>query len=152
MATVEDLLAVTGADKVDLVGHSLGGVVIAQALTGDRLAGCVDRVVTLGSPLGGTMWARLFPAGPLVWGLRPGSPLLRRLAAAPHPVDVTWLAFASTSDPLVSPHRAVPVNWDARLVTIEGAGHSGMLLAPDVIAQIVTETQARNDGPRLRIA
>ena len=74
VATIEDLLAVTGADKVDLVGHSLGGVVIAQALTDDRLAGCVDRVVTLGSPFGGTIWARLFPASPMVWELRPGSP------------------------------------------------------------------------------
>ena len=146
-ATVEDLLAVTGADKVDLVGHSLGGVVIAQALTDDRLAGCVDRVVTLGSPFGGTMWARLFPAGPMVWELRPGSPLLRRLAAAPPPADVTWLAFASTSDQIVPPDRAVPVNRDARLVTIEGAGHSGMLLAPDVIAQIVAETRARDVRP-----
>lgn len=151
-AFIEDLLAVTGADKVDLVGHSLGGVVIAQALTCDRLAGCVDRVVTLGSPFGGTMWARLFPAGPMVWDLRPGSPLLRRLAAARPPADVTWLAFASRSDPIVSSDRAVPVNRDARLVTIEAAGHSGMLLVPDVIAQIVAETGPRNNGPRLRAA
>src|SRR4051812_10400795 len=40
--TVLDLLAVTGADKVHLVGHSLGGVIIAQALTRRRLAGRVD--------------------------------------------------------------------------------------------------------------
>src|SRR4051794_32043604 len=46
--TVQALLAVTGAGTVHLVGHSLGGVVIAQALTSDRLAGCVDLVVTLG--------------------------------------------------------------------------------------------------------
>ena len=152
VTTIEDQLAVTGADKVDLVGHSLGGVVIAQALTDDRLSGCVDRVVTLGSPFGGTIWARLFPASPMVWELRPGSALLRRLAAAPPPADVTWLAFASTSDQIVPPDRAVPVNRDARLVTVEGAGHSGMLLAPDVIAQIVTETRARDDRPSLRSA
>jgi triacylglycerol lipase len=152
VTTVEDILAVTGADKVDLVGHSLGGVVIAQALTDDRLAGCVDRVVTLGSPFGGTLWARLFPAGPMVWELRPGSPLLRHLAAAPPPADVTWLAFTSRSDQIVSPDSAVPVNRDAILVTIEGAGHSGMLLAPDVIAEIVAATGARNDGPRQRVA
>lgn len=139
-ATVEELLAVTGADKVHLVGHSLGGVVVAHALTGARLAGCVDRVVTLGSPFGGTVWARLLPLGPLVWALRPGSPLLRRLAAAPAPAGVTWLAFASTADQLVPPDRAVPVNRDARSVLIDDAGHSGMLLAPDVIAEIVAET------------
>lgn len=142
VATVEDLLAVSGADKVHIVGHSLGGVVVAQALTGDRLAGCVDSVVTLGSPFGGTPWAGLLPVVPIVWALRPGSPLLRRLAAAPPPDDVRWLAFASTADRIVSPDRAIPFNRDVRRVTIEGAGHSGMLLAPDVIAQIVAETNS----------
>jgi pimeloyl-ACP methyl ester carboxylesterase len=47
--SVEDVLAATGAGKVHLVGHSLGGVIIALALTRDRLAGHVDLVVTLGS-------------------------------------------------------------------------------------------------------
>jgi pimeloyl-ACP methyl ester carboxylesterase len=147
VATVEELIAVTGADKVHLVGHSLGGVVIAQALTSDRLAGCVDRVVTLGSPFGGTLWARLVPVGPLVWALRPGSPFLRRLAAAPPPARVSWLVFASTTDQIVTPDRAVPVNRDVRRVLVEGAGHSGMLLAPDVIAQIGAETSRRPCDP-----
>jgi triacylglycerol lipase len=77
-----------------------------------------------------------------VWSVRPGSPLLRRIAAAPPPAGVTWLAFAASTDQIVPPDRAVPVNRAARRVTIHGAGHSGMLLAPDVIAQIVAETKA----------
>jgi triacylglycerol lipase len=139
--TVEDLLAVTGADKVHLVGHSLGGVIIAQALTQDRLAGYVDLAVTLGSPFGGTPWAGLLPVGPLVWALRPGSPLLRRLAAAPPPEGVRWLAFRSTLDPIVRADRAVPADPDATLVRIDGTGHSGMLVDPDVIEQIVAATR-----------
>ena len=79
--TVEDVLAGT----VHLVGHSLGGVIIAPALTRDRLAGHVDLVVTLGSPFSGSPWAGMLPLGPLVRALRPGSPLLPRLAAAPAP-------------------------------------------------------------------
>ena len=151
--TVEDLLHATGAEKVALVGHSLGGIVIAQALTSPRLTGCVDRVVTLGSPFGGTRWAGALPAGPLVWALRPGSPTLQHLAAAPPPTDVTWLAIASTADRIVSPDRAVPANRDVRRVTIDGAGHSGMLLAPDVIAQIVAETNvARPAGVSVEAA
>ena len=46
------MLSQTGADKVHLIGHSLGGVVIAQAIASGRLTGKVDTVVTLGSPLG----------------------------------------------------------------------------------------------------
>jgi len=151
--TVEDVLEATGAEKVDLVGHSLGGIVIAQALTSARLTECVDRVVTLGSPFGGTRWAGAFPAGPLVWALRPGSPTLKQLASAPPPAGVTWLAIASTADRIVSPDRAVPANRDVRRVTIDGAGHSGMLLAPAVIAQIVAETNpSRHAGVTVKAA
>ena len=60
---VDRLLSQTGADKVHLVGHSLGGVVIAQAIAGGRLTGLVDTVVTLGAPFGGSPWATCCRSG-----------------------------------------------------------------------------------------
>jgi pimeloyl-ACP methyl ester carboxylesterase len=57
VAEVETILCATGADKVHLVGHSLGGVVIAQAITDRRLDGRVDTAIILGSPCGGSPWA-----------------------------------------------------------------------------------------------
>jgi triacylglycerol lipase len=144
--TVQDVLAATGADKVHLVGHSLGGVIIALALTRDGLAGRVDLVVTLGSPFSGSPWAGRLPLGPLVRELRAGSPLLRRLAAATAPAGVRWLAFASTLDPIVPAHRAVPADRRATLVAVHGAGHCGMLLDPEVIARIVAATTLREEA------
>jgi triacylglycerol lipase len=147
--TVEDVLAATGAGKVHLVGHSLGGVIIALALMRERLAGHVDLVVTLGSPFSGSPWAGMLPLAPLVRALRTGSPLLRRLAAAPAPAGVRWLAFASTLDPIVPAHRAVPANRQATRVMIDAAGHSGMLLDPEVIARIVAATTFREEAADL---
>jgi pimeloyl-ACP methyl ester carboxylesterase len=144
--TVEDVLAATGAGKVHLVGHSLGGVIIALALTRDRLAGHVDLVVTLGSPFSGSPWAGMLPLGPLARALRPGSPLLRRLAAAPAPAGVRWLAFASTLDAIVPPHCAVPANRQTTRVIVDAAGHCGMLLDPEVIARIVAATTLREEA------
>ena len=135
--TVADLLADTGAEKVHLIGHSLGGLVIAQALTARRLADSVDLVVTLGSPFGGSPWAELLPVGPLVRAMRAGSPLLRRLAATPPPAAARWLAFASTLDAIVPAERAVPAHPLVTRLTVDAAGHSGMLLDPEVIARIV---------------
>jgi pimeloyl-ACP methyl ester carboxylesterase len=100
---VEDLRADTGAGKVHLVGHSLGGLIIAQALTHHRLAAHVDLVVTLGSPFGGSPWAGLLPIGSLARAVRPGSPLLRHLATTPPPAGVRWMAFASALDRIPQP-------------------------------------------------
>ena len=52
VSEVGQMLSQTGTDKVHLVGHSLGGVVIAEPITSGRLADRVDTVVTLGAPFG----------------------------------------------------------------------------------------------------
>jgi pimeloyl-ACP methyl ester carboxylesterase len=138
--TVEDVLAATGGSTVHLVGHSLGGVVIALALMREHLTRHVDLVVTLGSPFSGSPWAGVLPLCPLVRALRPGSPLLRRLAHAPAPAGVRWLAFTSTLDAVVPAECAIPANRQAARVMVDQAGHCGMLLDPEVIARIVGAT------------
>jgi triacylglycerol esterase/lipase EstA (alpha/beta hydrolase family) len=87
--------------QVTLVGHSLGGVVIAQAIASGRLTGLVDTVITLAAPFGGSPWANLLPLGVIVSALRQGSPLLRRIASAPVPDGVRWVAFTATHDTIV---------------------------------------------------
>jgi len=134
---VKRKLSQTGAEKVHLVGHSLGGVVIAQAIAGGRLAGLIDTVVTLGLPFGGSPWAKLLPFGAIVPALRENSPLLRRLASAPIPDGVRWLAFAATLDVVVPGLRSIPAHAEVEAITIRGVGHLGMLLSRQVVGRIV---------------
>ena len=134
---VDRMLSRTGSAKVHLIGHSLGGVVIAQAIAGGRLNGLVDTVVTLGSPFGGTPWANLLPFGAIVRALREGSPLLRRLACAPVPDGVRWLAVTAALDMIVPGLRSVPAHTQAETVTVGGVGHNGMLLSREVVGRIV---------------
>ncbi len=135
--SVSDLLSETGADKVHLVGHSLGGVVIAQAFADGLLAGRVDSVVTMAAPFGGSPWANLLPVGATVRSLRDGSPLLRRLARAPVPDGVRWLAITATSDLIVPGRRSVPAHAEVQTMTVDGVGHSGLLLSSHVVSSIV---------------
>jgi triacylglycerol lipase len=139
---VERTLSQTGAEQVHLVGHSLGGVVIAQAIAGGRLTGLVDTVVTLGSPFGGSPWAKLLPFGAIVPALRENSPLLRRLASAPIPDDVRWVAFSAALDMIVPGVRSIPAQARAETITVRGVGHLGMLLNRQVVGRIAAALPA----------
>jgi triacylglycerol lipase len=134
---VAGLLSETGADKVHLVGHSLGGVVIAQAFADGRLTGQVDTVVTIAAPFGGSPWASLLPLGATLRALRGGSPLLRRLAASPLPDGVQWVAFSATLDMIVPGRRSVPPQAGVQTVTVNDVGHVGLLLSQHVVDRIV---------------
>ena len=136
VAEVERILCRTGAEKVHLVGHSLGGVVIAQAIADIRLSGRVDTVITLGSPFGGSPWAGVLPFVEIVRALRPGSPVLRRVASAPMPDGVRWLSVTAALDIIVPGLRSVPSQAQVETIMFDGVGHLGMLLSRQVIGCI----------------
>jgi triacylglycerol esterase/lipase EstA (alpha/beta hydrolase family) len=133
---VDQILADTGAEKINLVGHSMGGLVIAQALADGRLRGRVDTVVSIGTPFGGSPWASVVPLADSLRALRPGSPLLRRLHTAHVPEGVQWVAFAASLDMVVPKRRAVPDFCPARRVTVDDVGHLGMLHSHKVVDRI----------------
>ncbi|MGO9733620.1 esterase/lipase family protein [Mycobacterium sp.] len=151
VAEVEKTLSRTGAEKVDLVGHSLGGVIIAQAISDPRMNGLVDTVITLGSPFGGSPWAGVLPVVEIVRALRPGSPLLRRLASTPLPDGVRWLSVTAALDIIVPGLRSVPSHAQVETITFNGVGHLGMLLSQRVIgcitAALCADRTAAADEP-----
>ena len=146
VAEVAMVLSRTGAAKVHLVGHSLGGVVIAQAMADGGLDGLVDTVVTLGSPFGGSPWAGLLPFVEIVRALRPGSQLLQRLASAPMPDGVRWLAVTAALDIIVPGLRSVPSHAQAETIRISGVGHLGMMRSSEVIECITAALSARESA------
>ena len=146
VAEVERILCRTGADKVHLVGHSLGGVVIAQAIVDRRLNGRVDKIITLGSPFGGSPWAGVLPFTEIVRALRPGSPELRRVASAPLPDGVRWLSVTAALDIIVPGLRSVPSHAQVETITFDGVGHLGMLLSRQVIGCISAALCAQETG------
>jgi len=106
---VDDALARTGADSVDVVGYSAGGV-IARIWAADGGAEQARRVLTLGSPHHGTTIADLAagllpaecPAG--CQQLTTGSDLLAQLNAGDEtPGGPTWVSVWTTSDETVTP-------------------------------------------------
>ena len=66
-------------DRLDVVAHSMGGLVTRLMLENETLANRIATVITLGTPHSGSYMARLGGTSPTTQ-LRPQSPLLARLA------------------------------------------------------------------------
>ena len=159
-AALADFIARGGADHVDLVGHSLGGLLILDMLN-QGLACPPGRLVLLGSPLHGSGVARVlrsWPGGrwllgaagprlaeqqeitefPRETGVIAGNqPLgLGRISGALEPPHDGTVAVEETLAEALADHLVLPVT------------HSGMLLARAVAIQadhfLTTGTFCRN--------
>ncbi|MEM3086953.1 MAG: triacylglycerol lipase, partial [Halobacteria archaeon] len=142
-AFVEDVLARTGAARVDMVVHSMGGLssrYYIKNLGGDAK---VDTLITLGSPHHGT-WAAL--AGALTTGARemiPGNSFLSTLNSG----DESWgavkyVSIRSNVDEVMIP-KSSPILDGAENIEVKWIGHLGLLLDSGVYQTV----KARLDFP-----
>jgi len=120
--------------RVDLVCHSLGGViarVYLQELGGSRK---VDRCITLGTPHRGT-YNSYWINSRIGRELRPDSPLLSRLAASrAHAAKVKFTSIVGGTDNIVIPR--VFASHDEDTVHIPDVGHVGLLFSPKVYFEV----------------
>jgi pimeloyl-ACP methyl ester carboxylesterase len=143
---VERLCEATGAGKVHIVGHSLGGVIARYYV--QRLGGSahVDTLVTLGSPHSGTLGAYLIPTA-LGRQLRPGSPPLTELAEPAPACTTRFLVVWSRMDQMVLPQgnaRLQHPDLDVAQFELPDVGHLALPIDGRVVRWVV-ETLARSD-------
>jgi triacylglycerol lipase len=136
---VDDVRRLTGADKVHMVGHSLGGILLrwyVQELGGDRV---VDTAITIASPHEGTVTA-LGWVGNAIRDLRPGSAVVRRLAEGARQTPVSWVAMYSNLDLLVQPAVSAQLRSPALAATnifVKDHGHVAIMSSPKVTRDVV---------------
>ncbi len=143
-------LARTGADTVDVVGYSAGGVV-ARLWVADGNAGVTRRVVTLGSPHHGTTLVDLAadlapdrcPEG--CRQLAPDSELLAELNAGDEtPPGPTWVSLWTAQDETVTPPESARLDGALNL-TVQSVcaqaqvGHGDLPRAPLVQEMVVAQ-------------
>jgi pimeloyl-ACP methyl ester carboxylesterase len=136
LSEIEQRAAEAGFPYVDVVGHSLGGLVATYLLKALDRGRRVRRVITLGTPHRGTP-AALFGALVLgvfsraIWQMIPGSPLLRELSRLPVPSGSEVVAVASDADHLVPAVFARPQLMPRlRCAAVSGLGHVEFLTSP----------------------
>ncbi|MEU8776735.1 alpha/beta fold hydrolase [Streptomyces sp. NPDC048606] len=136
---VEELCERSGQDRVDLVGHSLGGLVgrfYVQRLGGDTR---VRTLVTLGTPHGGTRVAPFMDAHPLVRQMRPDSEVMAELRAPAPGCRTRCVAFWSEFDALMAPTGTARIehpDLDATNIEVTGIGHLALPVHPAVITAV----------------
>jgi pimeloyl-ACP methyl ester carboxylesterase len=138
---VDQVRAHAGASEVDLIGHSMGGVVGRYYVVlggGDRV---VRNLVTLGSPHAGTDVSRVgigHPTRELVFGSR----LLSRIASAPPPSHTRITTILSRADALV-PASAQPDIPGAERIVYDDLGHVALLGSRRVAGEIIVRLSER---------
>lgn len=147
-----ELQARTGHAEVDLVGHSLGGLIAryyVQRLGGDAR---VRTLVMLGTPHSGTRFVPLADAHPLVRQMRPGSEVLRELAEPAPGIRTRFVSFWSDLDQVMVPVDTARLDHPDLLVhnvRVSGIGHLALPVHPTVAAGIL---DALDDGGPAAVA
>lgn len=129
---VEQLRADSGAERVTLVCHSMGGLA-ARAFLRAKGHDAVARVITIGTPHHGTVFAR-FAHGANTRQMRRTSDYVRLLAESEELVE--FICFASQHDNLVVP-RDSQVLLGAEAVWFEKIGHLAMTASDEVLAKLI---------------
>jgi triacylglycerol esterase/lipase EstA (alpha/beta hydrolase family) len=138
---------------IDLVGHSMGGILCRVILDDPKLAAHISHVVTLATPHGGTQLARFLDTEK-TRQLRPDSTLLKRLdQQLPWPQECGWpkLTCFWTPDDLIllPPTSATVAGAEDR--AMPGMTHLSFLLDP-VAWRAIYETILPPRTPRLLTA
>lgn len=138
-AHVEEACALSGRRRVDIVAHSLGGLIAryyVQRMGGDAR---VRTLVTLGTPHAGTRAVPAFVPHPLARQMRPGSAVLAELAEPAPGCRTRFVAFWSDLDQLMIPvgsARLEHPDLSARNVKVTGIGHLTLPVHGPVAAEI----------------
>ncbi|MFD5077641.1 esterase/lipase family protein [Streptomyces sp. NPDC058371] len=146
---IEEICERTGQERVDIVGHSLGGLIAryyVQRLGGDTR---VRTLVTLGTPHSGTRVVPLMNAHPIVRQMRPDSEVIEELRLAAPGCRTRFVSFWSDLDQLMVPLETACVEHPDLLVEnvrVSGIGHLALTVHPAVATGIRQALDAVETG------
>lgn len=142
---VEAICQQTGAGKVILIGHSMGGVTIRAYLHNFGGAPRIAKILTLGSPHRGTVLTQgIGGLGENIRQMSRGSTWAMKLNAhetQPCPVPIT--AVITPHDDIVAPQDSCELLYpNARNVFTPGIGHLEMVISRPVFDVVLAELKS----------
>ncbi len=145
---IEAILAQTPVKKIDILGHSMGGLIGMYYIK--KLGGHekVRKLVMLGTPLKGT-WAALFGVATMglvstsAWQLLPGSAFLRDLESGPIPKSVQYYSIVADRDWICPPSSSILEESSHMSVPL---GHSSLVLSEEVYRHVLWALRQKKHG------
>ncbi|MBK8938250.1 MAG: alpha/beta fold hydrolase [Polyangiaceae bacterium] len=132
---IDEVKAETGASRVDLVCHSMGGLVAMQLLSDERGLSRTRRFATIAAPHGGVAYRGPI-AGRAARELRNGHGL-QALPALP------MMSVYSDGDNIVFPKQSSHLDSPrAENLELTGVGHLGVLYSPDTVRSLTRFLEA----------
>lgn len=122
---IDELRHQLGVNKVNLVGHSMGGIVARNYIQLRGGESKVDKLVCLGSPHAGSKLAT-FSVSPLGKHLIPGSAFMQRLNSAQQPQQVVTTNIYTKKDNMVLPNGSCHLSWGHN-IELDDMGHTSLI-------------------------
>ena len=149
-AQIEAICAETGAAKLMIVAHSMGGLV-ARACVAQARVSRVAKLVTLGSPHHGSQLARL-GIGINAREMRDGSDWLLNLAKMEagntelrRTVLPATLSIYTLNDDLIYPPESSVLAW-AENIPVSAVGHMGLVFSEPVAKRVIQYLRSIDAG------
>jgi triacylglycerol esterase/lipase EstA (alpha/beta hydrolase family) len=170
-AFVDRVRAATGAEQVDLVGQSQGGILaeyyvkflggapyvrhvvgLASPTKGGTLSGLLRAAANLRrtSPaLGNALWGLVRGEAPSMLQLAVGSPFVAKLNSVREPEGVRYTKIASRWDPVATPYRNVFIDGAdnvllQRRCRLEFSDHGGMAFSRIALREVLNGLDPAN--------
>ncbi len=139
---VDEVRARERSERVDVVAHSLGGVVARYYI--ERLGGDarIGRLVTIGSPHAGTHIARLGPLMPSAIETRVNSQFYAELGPLRARDGVSYTSVWSRADAIIEPPESSSIAPAGEDRIFEDLGHLSLLLSPRVLDCVAERLRA----------
>lgn len=128
-----------GGRRVEVVAHSMGGLVARAALRRGA-SDSIGQLITVATPHHGSVLVRFVP-GPAREQFQPQSPWLQALNSPENALPAGITSIYSEDDNLVAPARSA-VLIGAQCLALRGIGHFGMLRSPQALDAVIATLQS----------